>query len=690
VTSIIQKPDDLPKANPGITRSGSRPGYRAMHRWQKGHAVTTSSVPLRHDGGSPRPATGARRLWDRQLAHYPDNGRRTFYLAITVLATVMLYYELYVQGAVATQIIRDFDFTFQQFIAVQVVGAAFGAFASIFAGLADRWGRANLVVWGLLLTALIILFGLPNASSPLSYGVLFTLLSIVEGIVLVATPALIRDFSPQVGRATAMGFWAMGPVLGSLLVTAISSRTLDDHPDWQFQFKVCGIVGLIVFVITALFMRELSPGLRDQLMVSLRDRQLIEARAVGLDTDKALRGHWRQMLRLDIFGAAIAVSLFLLLYFILVGLLTVYFGTVYGWSEAKANSLGNWYWIANAITLGIVGVLSDKLRVRKPFMVLGALIGLAGAIPFALAATDPQSYHTLAFYFVLSSAGTAMAYVCWMASFTETVERHNPAATATGLAIYGWTIRIALMIALAALVFVIPATSSLVNDGAPIKEMQAQDPTSFAIITTLKPETAAALQANPDNPDPAVLADALSTVAHVQGASDAEAQQVADVITNGQAGAAQAVDPETLAALQADPTDQAAGAAAVGQIVKALGVTPDQAVQLLTSLADPQVQKTLQATQGYGAALTASATAFTPEQLKNLQENGADVAQAAKDNPGQWRNWWWICVIGQLLFIPMVFLMAGRWSPRRAREDYAAHEAMVQREMEKLRTTEPV
>ena len=30
---------------------------------------------------------------------------------------------------------------------------------------------------------------------------------LVEGICLVATPALIRDFSPQVGRATAMGFW---------------------------------------------------------------------------------------------------------------------------------------------------------------------------------------------------------------------------------------------------------------------------------------------------------------------------------------------------------------------------------------------------------------------------------------------------------------------------------------------------
>lgn len=655
---------------------------------RKGPAVATSSVPLRHDHDPSRP--GARLLWDRKLEHYPPTRRRTWYLGVTVLATIVLYYELYVQGAVASQIIREFDFSFRGFIAVQIVGAAVGAFASVFAGLSDRWGRANLVVGGLLLTALIISFGLPNADSTITYGILFGLLSMVEGIVLVATPALIRDFSPQVGRASAMGFWAMGPVLGSLLVTAVSSRTLESHPDWQFQFRVCGIVGLVVFVVALLFLRELSPRLRDQLMVSLRDRTLVEARAAGLDTDEALRGHWRQVMRLDVFGAAVAVSFFLLLYFILVGLLTVYFGTVYGWSEAKANSLGNWYWIANAVTLGVVGVLSDRLKVRKPFMILGAVIALCGAIPFALSATDQQSYHTLAFYFILSSAGTAMAYVSWMASFTETVERHNPAATATGLAVYGWTIRIALMIALAVLTFLTPATSTLVDKAGPIQAMQAQDQTSFSILTSLKPATAAALQSSAGDPAPAVLADALSTVAMVQGASAEDASKVSQVVTSGQAAAAQAVAPATLAALQVDPKDAAAGAAAVSQIVKGLGVTPDKAAQLLTGLGDPDVQKTLVATQGYGAALQASSTAFTPEQLTYLQENGADVAAAAEDNPRQWQHWWWICVGGQALFIPFVFLMAGRWSPRRAREDHEAHEAMVAKELEALREPQDV
>jgi MFS family permease len=58
--------------------------------------------------------------------------------------------------------------------------------------------------------------------------------------VLVATPALVRDFSPQLGRASAMGFWALGPVLGSLLVTGVSSLTLPINPDWRFQSVTCG------------------------------------------------------------------------------------------------------------------------------------------------------------------------------------------------------------------------------------------------------------------------------------------------------------------------------------------------------------------------------------------------------------------------------------------------------------------
>src|ERR1700710_68617 len=119
-----------------------------------------STVAGEHAGGVKGRGPGSS-FFNRQLAHYPDTARRTTYLGITVLATIVLYYELYVQGSVATKIIQDFGFTFTQLVFLLVIGNLVGAFASLGAGLADRWGRANLVVGGLLLTGLLTLFALP-------------------------------------------------------------------------------------------------------------------------------------------------------------------------------------------------------------------------------------------------------------------------------------------------------------------------------------------------------------------------------------------------------------------------------------------------------------------------------------------------------------------------------------------------
>ncbi|SDD25143.1 Major Facilitator Superfamily protein [Geodermatophilus telluris] len=648
----------------------------------------TATAVRPNEAPPPREVSGLRRLWDRKLHHYPENGPRSLYLGITVLATVILYYELYVGGAVATQIIAELGFSFTGYVFVSVIGNLVGAFASLFAGLADRWGRANLVVGGLLLTGLLLLVGLPHAPGKTAFTVLFAVLSFVEGVVLVATPALIRDFSPQVGRGVAMGFWTLGPVLGSLVVTTVSSNTLDEHPDWRWQFYVCGTAGLVVFVVALVGLRELSPALRDQLMVSMRDRALVEARARGLDTEQALKGHWRQVLRFDVVGSAFAISIFLLLYYILVGFAVVYFATVFGYSEQRANALANWYWVTNAIALVVTGVLTDRFRVRKPFMVVGTLVGLVGSVLFALSATRPETgYYTIATYFILSAAGGGMAYVAWMASFTETVERHNPAATATGLAVWGWLLRLVVTASLAVFTLVVPATSVLVDQGSRVSEIVAAHPQEVAVLSALDPATSAALAADPQ--DVGALATALGAVATQQGADADEAAAVSEAVRTRapQLAAAQAVDPATLAALQADPTDPAAGAAAVGQIASALGVDAGQATQLLVSLGDPAVQADLALVQRYGTVLQQANTSIPADDLAYLAEHGDEVAAAAEENPRQWQRWWWVCVAGQLLFLPFVFVMAGRWSPRRARQDEQAHEEMVARELAALERT---
>jgi hypothetical protein len=92
-----------------------------------------------------------------------------------------------------------------------------------------------------------------------------------------------------------------------------------------------------VFLIALVGLRELSPQLRDQLMVTMRDRALIEARAKGLDVDALLKNHWRQLLKVDIIVSAIAVSLMLLVYYALVGFLVIYATSIFGYSLQEAN-----------------------------------------------------------------------------------------------------------------------------------------------------------------------------------------------------------------------------------------------------------------------------------------------------------------------------------------------------------------
>src|SRR5580693_1153652 len=227
-------------------------------------------------------------LWKRQLDAYPDTGPRVMYLAITVLATITLYYELYVGGSVTTLFLVNLHMSFTFFALTVAFGALIGAFGSLGAGLGDRLGRANMVVVGLLFTGIFTLFVIPAMTNKWSFTIATFVVSFVEGVCLVATPALIRDFSPQVGRATAMGFWTSGAVVGSATIPNV----VTDPRFWTHEYIIAGIAGLVVWVIAFVGLRELSPALRDQLMVTLHDRALIEARAKGLsgaDIEAALK-----------------------------------------------------------------------------------------------------------------------------------------------------------------------------------------------------------------------------------------------------------------------------------------------------------------------------------------------------------------------------------------------------------------
>ncbi len=664
------------------------------------------------DAGAGSP-TLVSRLWNRELVRFPGAGQRYLSLAIVVVTTIILYYELYLAGGVATSILSGLSMSFLYFVSLTAIANFLGALASILAGLADRYGRANIVTAGLLVTGLLSLVAIPMTHSALNFAIILGAIGFVEGIMLVATPALIRDFSPQLGRASAMGFWTLGPVVGSLVVAVVVSRTTNHLAAWEDQYTICGAVGLGAFVIALFGLRELSPQLRDQLMVSHRDRALIEARAKGLDVVDLLKKPFKQLLHADVVGSAVAISLFLLIYFISVAYLPVYLETIFGYSQSKANGLGNWFWAFDAGALIVIGYASDKLRVRKPFMVFGALGAIAFTTLFAMVGNDPStSYTTLKILFILIAIFLAFGFAPWMASFTETVERRNPALTATGLAIWGLVLRVIAAAVLVAAPFLVTTVSTLVdqapkvqaflgatnpNTGKPYVDPSTGKPyphperfQTLSELGTKNPQAAAALSANPNNAKAQV--SAISTLSGVPQATTGK------IITLSKKDAAQlktaqAIDPQTQVALFSNPNDQAAQAKAVGEIASKLGIGQAQAVSRLQALGAVQSdlvylkshQAAVSKVQKGAAALQATAK-IPPKDKAYFAKYGPKVAQASATSGSQWSHYFWIGVGGEAVFIPLVFLMAGRWDPRKAKRDEEEHEAMVEREMADLNT----
>jgi hypothetical protein len=425
-----------------------------------------------------------------------------------------------------------------------------------------------------------------------------------------------------------MGFWTLGPVVGSLIVAEVSSRTVNhfhfwysgargpglNNVVWQDQYVFCGLIGLLVAAVAVLFLRELSPNLRDQLMVSMRDRALVEARARGLDLGDALRHPWRQMLHLDIVGSAFAISVFLIVYYTLIGFSVLYFVFVFNFTTAQANSLGVWIWGFDAVALVAIGLFSDWLRVRKPLMLAGGLGTIAFTSLFAYQTyTAPHvSYYHFAWILALLAVFLGVAFSPWMASFTETVERRNPALTATGLAVWGWIIRAVVSVSIFVLPYIVTTMTPLFENGPRAQSIQIQYPKQVQTLQTL------------------------NTVVGKQ-------------------------DPATLAALQANPNDLTAGLKAANEISQATGISQPQAVANLLAL-----------------------KAMPPSDLAFLQSHGTQVQNAQQAAPREWRTWWWVCVGCEAAFVPFIFVMAGRWSPRRARKDEREHEQRIQAELQGL------
>ena len=520
--------------------------------------------------------------------------------------------------------------SFSYYVGIVIVSNLIGAFASLPAGLTDKLGRANVVIYGVAAVALIMGFGVPNAHSSLSFAIVICVLGLVEGAILVATPALVRDYSPQTGRALAMGFWTIGPVAGSLIVSVVAANTLPSSgANWQGQFITAAWVSLALFIASLLWLKDLSPRLRDQLMVSARDREAIEAKAMGIsaaEMEEATRSPWRQIFKPDLFASSLGISLFLLIYFVAAAFFTIYYavtfknpdGTVF--TTTQANHLNQWWWGANCVGLIVAGVISDKLRVRKPLMLGGTLVSMVMMVVFLSRATHPHtSFNTLAIMGIIFATAISFAYAPWMAAYTEQVEAKNPALVATGLSLWGWVIRMVVGISFVFMPMVITTVNPVVDNLPYVNH-----------IVTAGGEQMTVADFAAKNPEVVAFATKHQALLVKVGALPTWVQQ-----------GLQSFDPKAIAyaTVKLGPRDMAE----------------------LVALAKPFTQ-----------LVVPNQEALTYMSAHTTELNAA--LKAVADSPAQWQRWYWIDLAGMLLFIPVILMIPGRWSPRRAAEDLAEHE----------------
>jgi hypothetical protein len=235
-----------------------------------------------------------------------------------------------------------------------------------------------------------------------------------------------------------------------------------------------------------------------------------------------------------------------------------------------------------------------------------------------------------------------------MANYTEQVESHNPALAATGLAVWGWILRIVVAVSFLVLPRVITTSTTLVdNQGAASTLQTIQAAVPYA------PSTTACAHRNAPT----------SIVAGLRATNEPGPHTLATIITSCD---------RTHNLLQAV---NAAGGLSNPQVQGLLAYNPlAVAIQNGRPVSDSEIS---------------TKVGSHSKNLADLLRAEKQLVPAQKASPNQWKRWWFICLAGQVVFGLLVLTMRGRWSPKAAKQDFEDHERLVEVELAKLRGEAP-
>ncbi|MEU7857521.1 MFS transporter [Nonomuraea sp. NPDC049141] len=371
----------------------------------------------------------------RELSVYPVGRRRVWLLAIAVLASLIANFETTI-ATILPLLQRDLQMSLEVYGLIAAVSVLVGGLSAGFGGiLSDRWGRVTILVPTLTVTAACN-FLLATVDSVSGLFVVRCLMLFIEGAGITITASLVRDFSPRLGRAQAFAFWTWGPVGASFLASFIAGFTLPMFGNaWQSQAIIMGVVSLLLCGVIIWQIAEPSAALRAQVMQY--EQAVVSEEKIDPGKVKELFRHphlWAHVLgntgwqvlywTFAIFGQTILAS------------------SAFGMETAQANRVVALGILLNAVAVIVVGRVSDRLRLRKPFTAVGIVLTIATLAYFISLVGTGATIGRVTLVYAILFLVLGVAYVPWMANFSEDAEDVDPRLQGAALGLWGMVVRV--------------------------------------------------------------------------------------------------------------------------------------------------------------------------------------------------------------------------------------------------------
>jgi OPA family glycerol-3-phosphate transporter-like MFS transporter len=383
---------------------------------------------------------GMKPFYVRELSVYPVGHRRIFLLAIAVLASLIANFETTL-ATILPLLMKDLGMSLTVYGVLAAGSVLVGGLSAGVGGiLSDRLGRVTILVPTLTVTAACnFLFATVDTVAGLFW--IRCLMLFIEGAGITITASLVRDFSPRMGRAQAFAFWTWGPVGASFLASFIAGFTLPLFDNaWQSQAIIMGIVSLILCAVIIWKIAEPSAALR---------AQVLDAEQEVTAEEKVDAGRVRELFKHPhLWAHVLGNTGWQVLYWTFAIFGQTILAGAFGMDPAGANRVVALGIVLNALAVVIVGRASDRLRLRKPFTAVGTLLTIAALAYFiSLIGSGPSAGHVTAVYALLFLF-MGVAYVPWMANFSENAEDVESRLQGSALGLWGMVVRIMIVVLL--------------------------------------------------------------------------------------------------------------------------------------------------------------------------------------------------------------------------------------------------